>query len=96
MGTVEKDCFYILHPHIFTEKRCFSVPVVYKMDVLAALKEKGYSTYRLRQEKILGESVIQQLRNREAVSWANVARLCDLLSCDVGDILEYKNETEDQ
>ena len=65
------------------------MPVVYKIDVLAALKEKGYSTYKLRKEKLLGESVIQQLRGGEAVSWANVARLCDLLGCQVGDILEY-------
>ena len=65
------------------------MPVVYKIDVLSALKEKGYSTYRLRKEKILGESVIQQLRNGEAVSWSNIARLSDLLDCQIGDILEY-------
>lgn len=33
--------------------------IVYKIDVLSALKEKGYSTYKLRKEKLLGESVIQ-------------------------------------
>lgn len=27
----------------------------YKIDVLNALKEAGYSTYKLRKEKILGE-----------------------------------------
>lgn len=70
------------------------MPVVYKIDVLAALKEKGYSTYKLRKEKILAESVIQQLRDKELVSWANVGKLCEMLECDVGDILEYKSETE--
>lgn len=70
------------------------MPVVYKINVLDALKEKGYSTYKLRKEKLLGESVIQQIRNGEAVSWANVARLCDLLGCQVGDILEYQAEAE--
>lgn len=70
------------------------MPVVYKIDVLAALKEKGYSTYKLRKEKILAESVIQQLRDKELVSWANVDKLCEMLECDVGDILEYKSETE--
>ena len=68
------------------------MPVGYKIDVLAALKEKGYSTYKLRKDKLLGESVIQQLREGEAVSWANVARLCELLGCDVGDIMEYTQE----
>ena len=65
------------------------MPVVYKIDVLEALKEKGYSTYKLRKEKLLGESVLQQLRRGEPVSWANVARLCELLSCQPGDILAY-------
>ena len=70
------------------------MPVGYKIDVLAALKEKGYSTYKLRKDKLLGESVIQQLREGEAVSWTNVARLCELLGCDVGDIMEYTQEAE--
>lgn len=68
------------------------MPVGYKIDVLAALKEKGYTTYKLRTDKILGESVIQQLRKKEPVSWANVARICELLGCQVGDLLEYKAE----
>lgn len=66
--------------------------IVYKIDVLSALKEKGYSTYRLRKEKLLGESVIQQLRSGEVISWANIERLCELLECQIGDIVEYQKE----
>ena len=40
----------------------------YKMDILEALKEAGYSAYRLRKEKIFGERVVQQLRQGELVS----------------------------
>lgn len=68
------------------------MPVSYKIDVLAALKDKGYSTYKLRKEKLLGESVLTQLRAGEPVSWANVARICELLGCQVGDLLEYRAE----
>ena len=64
------------------------MPIVYKIDVLSALKEKGYTTYKLRKDKLLGESVIQQLRSGELISWANVERLCVLLECQVGDIIE--------
>lgn len=63
------------------------MPLKYKVDVLSALKDKGYTTYRLRKEKLLGERVIQQLRNGDPVSWEVVTRLCKLLECDVGDIL---------
>ena len=68
--------------------------VRYKCDILAALKDAGYSTYRLRQEKLLGESVLQQLRSGQLVSWANIDRLCALLNCQPGDLLEYTTEQD--
>ncbi len=68
------------------------MPLQYKIDVLAALKEKGFSTYRLRKEKILGERVIQQLREHEPVSWEVLGRLCSLLDCDVGDLITNVQE----
>ena len=66
--------------------------LIYKIDVLAELKAKGYSTYRLRRDKLLGERVIQQLRVGDPVSWDVLSRLCDLLACDVGDILQAVHE----
>lgn len=66
------------------------MPVQYKTDILAALKAAGYTTYKLRQDKLLSENTIQQLRSNELVSWANIARLCKLLNCQPGDILEYE------
>ena len=70
------------------------MPIKYKVDILDALKQNGYTTYKLRNEKLLGESTIQQLRQNTLVSWANIARICELLNCQPGDILEYKKETE--
>ena len=70
------------------------MPIQYKIDILAALKAAGYSTYKLRKDKLLGEATIQQLRNNELVSWANIAKLCGLLDCQPGDILQYKEEQE--
>lgn len=66
------------------------MPIKYKIDVLAALKAAGYTTYRLRKEKILAESTMQQFRAGEIVSTENLSRLCELLNCQPGDILEYE------
>lgn len=68
------------------------MPIKYKIDILAALKNAGYSTYKLRKEKILAESTIQQFRSGEIVSTENLSRLCELLNCQPGDILEYAHE----
>ena len=62
--------------------------IQYKIDILAALKENGYSTYKIRKEKIFGERVVQQLRDKEPFSWEVLSRLCDLLECQPGDLLE--------
>lgn len=66
--------------------------LVYKFDVLAALSANGYSTYRLRKEKLLGEGTLQKLRRGEGVSWDVVDTLCGLLGCQPGDLMEYVEE----
>ena len=68
------------------------MPIRYKTDMLATLKEKGYSTYKLRKDKLLAESTVQALRRGDMVSLENIARLCCLLQCQPGDILEYVEE----
>ena len=73
-------------------ERSLNMPLVYKIDVLQALKDKGYNTNRLRKEKILAESTIQKLRENKPISWANIAQICDLLHCQPGDIMEYVEE----
>lgn len=65
------------------------MPVQYKLNIISALKDAGYSTYRLRKEKLLGESTIQKFRNSELVSWDNISTVCKLLNCQPGDLLEY-------
>ncbi len=65
------------------------MPINYRIDILAALKERGYSTYRLRKEKLLSESTIQKLRNGDPVSLENISTLCRLLNRQPGDIMEY-------
>ena len=68
------------------------MPLQYKIDVVAALKEKGYTSYKIRQDKLLSESTIQKLRSGKGVSWENIETLCRLLECQPGDFLEYTKE----
>lgn len=68
----------------------------YKIDVLAALKEKGFNTNRLRKEKLLAESTIQKLREGKPISWANIGQICDLLGCQPNYILINSTEHIEQ
>lgn len=69
-----------------------NVPINYKINVLAELKAIGYSTYRLRKEKIFGERTMQKFRRGEIVNAENMAIICKLLNCQPGDIMEYVDE----
>lgn len=61
----------------------------YKIDIMAALKEKGYPSTRIRDEKLIGQSYLQQIRHGELVSWKTIDTICKLLECQPGDIIEY-------
>lgn len=60
----------------------------YKIDVLEALKAAGYTTSRLRQEKVLGESTIQKIRKGEIVGIIAIERICEILDLQPGDLLK--------
>lgn len=71
--------------------------VRYKIDVIQALKNIGYSTYKIRKEKIFTEGQLQQMREHKLLTQEALNKLCKLLDCQPGDILEYvpdENETQ--
>ncbi len=64
--------------------------IQYRFDVMAALKSKGYNSVKIRAEKIMGERQVQQIRVGEvANSVAVLDKLCKMLECQPGDLLEY-------
>ncbi len=63
----------------------------YKIDVLEALKEKGYTSYRIRKDKLIGEAQLTKIRNGDIASKETLNTICKLLNCQPGDILKYVN-----
>lgn len=68
--------------------------IIYKIDILAALKDAGYNTNRLRKEKLLSEGVIQSLREGKHVALQNIDKICGLLKCQPADLLEWVEDAE--
>ncbi|WP_289749008.1 helix-turn-helix domain-containing protein, partial [Helicobacter bilis] len=67
----------------------------YRIDILEALKEKGYTSYKIRKDKLIGEAQLTKIRNGEIASKETLNTICKLLSCQPGDILEYiESDTE--
>lgn len=68
----------------------------YRIDILQALKEIGFSSYKIRKEKIIGEQQMQKIRIGEIASKDTLNTLCRLLDCQPGDILEYVPDQPDE
>lgn len=67
----------------------------YTIDILSELKSRGYTTYRIRKEKLFSESTLQKFRKGTVVSADNINTLCKYLNCQPGDILEYVPDTSE-
>ena len=62
----------------------------YKINILQALREAGYTTYRLQKEKLISAGTVQKIRNGDtSLSIEMVNVICDLLECQPGDLLEW-------
>ena len=59
----------------------------YKINILEALKEKGYTTYYIRQNKLLSESTLQRLRNNQTISMVSLLTIANLLKMNIRDII---------
>ena len=65
------------------------MPIRYKLDILSELRAKGYTQNRIRDEKLIGQATLTQLRHGEIVSWKTIEIICKLLECQPGDLVEY-------
>lgn len=68
--------------------------LLYKEGILLELKNKGYNTNRIRNEKLMAERQLQYIRDGK-VTIATINKLCRLLDCQPGDILQYLPDDND-
>ena len=66
--------------------------IIYKIDILKVLKEKGYNTTCIRKNKLLGEKTLTHIRKGEYISLKSLDVICGLLECDISDLIEYVND----
>ena len=61
----------------------------YKQNVIELMAEKGVTTYVARRDKIFTESQLQQLRTDRLVTQETLNKICTILDCQPGYLLEY-------
>lgn len=68
----------------------------YKIDVLKALSERGYTSTRMRKEKIMSEATMQNLRKGKGITTDTINTICIILRCQPSDILEIEPTDEEK
>lgn len=56
------------------------------------MKEKGFSTYRLRESCGIDSKTIRRLKANDNIETKTLDRLCAALGCKLEDIAEYRSE----
>lgn len=64
------------------------MPIIYDK-LLAMMKQKGITSYTIRQNNIIGQATLTKIRNGGDIDTRTIAKFCELLECQPGDILEY-------
>ncbi len=64
------------------------MPIVYGK-LIKLMKEKGLTSYKIRQNNIIGQATLTKIRNGGDIDTRTIAKLCKILDCQPGDILEY-------
>jgi len=69
--------------------------IEYKIDILKALKDKGFSAVRCRKEKILPESTMQRIRHGMPIGLDAINTICIILDCQPSDIINVSSTKEE-
>lgn len=60
----------------------------YKIDILKSLSERGFTSTRMRKEKILSEATMQNLRKGKGITVDTLNTICIILRCQPSDVIE--------
>lgn len=61
----------------------------WRVDPIQLLKDCGYSTYRLRREKIIGVQTVRNIQESKSISFDTLDRICAITGKQPGKLIEY-------
>lgn len=69
--------------------------ILYK-NLIEKMKIAGFSTYRLKQEKILSNSTLDRIRDRKSISTNTIDVICELTGLPIQELIEHKPNKENK
>jgi len=77
-------------------KELVLLAIVYNCDVLELLKDKGFTSYKLRKDKLISQGAVQKLREGKLLSWHELDQVCAMLECQPGDLVRHEPDPAEE
>ena len=69
--------------------------IKYKINIINALKSKGYTTYKIKIDNIFSQSTLEKFNNNNTnITLDTINRICQLLDCKIEDVIEFIPDNE--
>ena len=66
------------------------------MDVLKELSNRGYTSTKMRKDKIISQATLQNIRQGKGITTDTINILCIILKCQPSDIIEVTPTDEEK
>jgi len=67
-----------------------------KIDLLAALKEKGVTSYTCKENGLIGQRTLTQIKRGMVPGLKTIDTICEILKCQPGDLLEWVPDEKEE
>lgn len=67
------------------------MPIKYDK-LIKKMQEAGINSYTLKRDKIIGQATYKKILEGGDIDTRTIAKLCRLLNCQPGDIIEYEED----
>lgn len=64
--------------------------------LIAMLDAKGITSYTIKRDKVIGQATYKKIKEGGEIDTRSISKLCELLACQPGDILEYSKDDEQE
>lgn len=72
------------------------MPIKYDK-LLKLLADNGYTSYKIKKEKLIGQATFQAIKNGTGgLDAKSLAKLCAVFHCQPGDLMEYVEEEQEE
>lgn len=68
----------------------------YKIDVLKELSGRGYTSTRIRKERVLSQATMQNIRQGKGITTDTLNTICVILRCQPSDVIEVTPTDEEK